>query len=62
MELRRCPFCWGRAHVQRHIVAGLSDTFGVVCTACGAQSAQFYDTQEDAADVWNRRADDGKSV
>ena len=57
MELRNCPFCGGTAHVQRHVFSGLSDTFGVVCTACGVQSAQWYDTQEDAAEAWNRRAE-----
>lgn len=58
IKLKPCPFCGGKAAMERHIFNGLTDTYGVKCTLCGAQIRQFYDTQDQAAEQWNRREND----
>lgn len=55
-ELKPCPFCGGKAAIQTHKFFGLQNTYGVVCLDCYAQTRQFYDTEEEAAKAWNRRA------
>ena len=50
-ELKPCPFCGGTA-------VFLSYTkYWVVCTDCLAETS-CYATPEEAAEAWNRRADD----
>lgn len=55
-KLKPCPFCGGEARIDVHIFHGLSDTFGVVCKCCDAETAQFYATVYEAIGAWNRRA------
>ena len=55
-KLQPCPFCGGEGCVQRHDFVGYTDTFGVVCLDCGCETRQFYDTEKDATEAWNRRA------
>ena len=61
-ELKPCPFCGGEAETKRHKFFVGSDTYGVVCTKCEARTSQFFDTQAEAIEAWNRRADDEKEV
>ena len=55
-KLKPCPFCGGKAYVRTHIYyGGFSHTYCVQCHICGAQGSQFYDTEKDAIEAWNRR-------
>lgn len=62
-KLRECPFCGGKAVVDKHSfyndkTKGFTDrSFGVKCYECFAQSYQFYQTEENAINAWNRRVD-----
>ena len=49
MELKPCPFCGGEAHF-------VNGSTWLACAGCGAETS-FFDTQEEAAEAWNRRAD-----
>ena len=62
VSLKPCPFCGGLSEVIRHEFHQLSDTFGVHCLSCGAQSRQFYITAEQAADAWNARLNETKPM
>jgi Lar family restriction alleviation protein len=69
-QLKPCPFCGGKElSFQRHDIDGWISY--VQCGACdgevhGPDSEYKYDSQdeadEDAAQVWNRRADDPQSM
>ena len=52
-DLKPCPFCSCKAEAynmkDRHI------HYGVSCSACGSGSG-FGMTEQEAADIWNRRA------
>lgn len=59
-ELKPCPFCGGKAvmHRSRHT----NNRFVVYCSnkdeKCKAEPCtNLFDTQEEAAEVWNRRAE-----
>lgn len=64
-ELKKCPFC-GCAVLEISGHNFWSDktksfgvnTYGVKCYSCGSQSNQFYDSEEEAAEAWNRRAEE----
>ena len=56
-KLKRCPFCGGEARMQEHVFVGYSSTWGVVCLDCCAETKQFYKNSQEAAEAWNRRAD-----
>lgn len=56
-ELKPCPFCGGEACMQQHVFVGYSSTFGVVCLDCCCETRQFYHTENEAEEAWNRRAD-----
>ena len=54
-ELKRCPFCGGKADISKLIeLRGTS----VYCTRCSV-STKIYYTTEKAVDAWNRRANSG---
>lgn len=55
-RLKPCPFCGGEACVQRHEFIGYTDTFGVVCLDCCAETRQFFTDKKTAERAWNRRA------
>ena len=57
-KLKPCPFCGGEGCIQRHEFVGYTDTFGVVCLDCCCETRQFYDTEKDATEAWNRRAEE----
>ena len=54
-ELLRCPFCGGEAEIEQHTFMGYSHTYGVTCLNCRGQTRQFYATEQEAIDAWNRR-------
>lgn len=57
-ELKPCPFCGEKA-----IITSWIDGFKVGCMqtfTCrgGTSSSRYYETEEEAVEEWNRRADD----
>jgi Lar family restriction alleviation protein len=61
IDLKRCPFCGGYAHLDDPSEMG---DYGVSCEKCGLFVIFGRDgecqTREEAAEAWNRRADDGR--
>ena len=57
VELKSCPFCGGKAEIQRHKFTGCPDSYGVKCERCKTQGYQFWESEDEAAAVWNRRVD-----
>ena len=61
IDLKRCPFCGGYAHLDDPSEMG---DYGVSCENCGLFVMFGKDgecqTREEAAEAWNRRADDGR--
>lgn len=60
IELKRCPFCGGYAHLDDPSETG---DYGVSCENCGAfvmfgKEEGECQTKEEATEAWNRRADD----
>lgn len=53
--LKECPFCGEKAMLIEHEFYKLSNTYGVVCKGCKAQTKQFFDTPEAAKRAWNKR-------
>ena len=49
----RCG-CGGEAEVVKHEFHGASPSYGVECTNCHAESWQFYNTEAEAIEAWNR--------
>lgn len=62
-ELKPCPFCGGKAelceHKFRSDTTKSSSLYGIKCKRCIAQSFQFYLSEAEAIDGWNRRYNDG---
>ena len=59
-ELKPCPFCGSRANIDKHILKGLFNTkefYSASCYLCGVRTRLVF-TEEDAKELWNRRADD----
>lgn len=63
-ELKPCPFCGGEAEFIQERILGL---YTVWCKKCKCQTSRQFDfgtglevSKRKAADVWNRRADDGQ--
>ena len=64
-ELKPCPFCGGKAVIH------VNDGVRVVCTKCGVSTQICVDTYASGQptggavgrviEMWNRRANDGKS-
>ena len=53
MKPVRCG-CGGEAEVIKHTFHGASPSYGVECTNCHAESWQFYSTEAEAIEAWNR--------
>lgn len=51
-ELKTCPFCGGEAE----IIGAYNKFYQVVCQKCEGSIDRFFDTPEEAAKAWNRRA------
>lgn len=62
-ELKRCPFCGGKATIEKHDFAIKYDfaisssTYGIKCDVCFAKTYQFFALKEEAIEAWNRRVD-----
>ena len=54
-QLKPCPFCGFNALVEEHKFVSLPSSYGVACQNCSAQSYQFYNSEEEAIEAWNRR-------
>ena len=64
IELKPCPFCGGEAIVLHW---DGTDTFSVGCVntfVChgGTHTSRAYQSEQEAAEAWNRRADNQLSV
>ena len=63
-ELKPCPFCGGTAGFSQ-LKQGKFNQFSVVCfnARCFASTkscfGRYYRTKDEAAEAWNRRADNG---
>lgn len=59
-DLKPCPFCGGEGRVIR-IPGNFPKNYVVVCwnEGCEASLGNYSATKEEAADEWNRRADNG---
>ena len=49
----RCG-CEGEAEVIKHTFHGASPSYGVECTNCHTESWQFYSTEAEAIEAWNK--------
>ena len=64
LRLRECPFCGGDARIIPHQFysdekkAWVTDCYGIDCQDCHASSYQFYGTERQAIEAWNRRVGD----
>ena len=58
-ELKPCPFCGGKARIVENDPFGSQRKefrcYGVICNGCDAHF--WKNTEEEAIDAWNRRAD-----
>lgn len=55
-EIKRCPFCNGKAKTDSIYWGNEEDDYSVVvCTECGAMGPKCQ-TEEEAIEMWNRRA------
>lgn len=61
IELKPCPFCGSPAHIVEHKFYKLDSNYEVKCMICNARTDSWFDTPKDAAEFWNRRADDETS-
>ena len=55
-DLKPCPFCKGDARYAFYVRFRKNTKHFVVCDDCGAES-KLCDSREEAAALWNRRAD-----
>ena len=61
-ELKPCPFCGGKAFLSEvlyYCEPGRCTTQFIECNECHATTYE-YNTEEEAIEAWNRRAEDGK--
>ena len=55
-ELKKCPFCGSKdVNIEYDPITG---TYVVRCRACQCVVWQYYALEEEAAEAWNKRADD----
>lgn len=60
VELKPCPFCGGKAEILWDAEAeawGERGFYKVRCSDCITVHYNFFFTIEDAAETWNRRAE-----
>lgn len=58
LHLEPCPFCGGKAKVGCEKYWQPRVSRRIICTKCYSSSG-WYDTEEEAAENWNRRAKNG---
>lgn len=54
-ELKPCPFCGGEGKIIDLGFFNLPSSYGVCCLNCSCATYQFFDTEGEAAEAWNRR-------
>lgn len=57
MELKKCPFCGNTATIKPFDVFG-AKYFYVKCNKCNAEINAPRSSEKEAAEAWNRRAND----
>lgn len=57
-DLKPCPFCGGEAEVFRGTTYGFHYLYEPRCIKCEC-ALGVYETEEQAIEAWNRRADNG---
>lgn len=55
-ELLPCPFCGGEAKILTAESMHGGNLYGVMCDCCAGR-ADVYDTEAEAIEAWNTRAD-----
>ena len=53
MKLRECPFCGGEAYLSDYSTKPYA-----YCNTCGASMPDRHQTEAEAIEAWNRRAND----
>ncbi|HHR6217449.1 TPA: Lar family restriction alleviation protein [Providencia alcalifaciens] len=53
-ELKKCPFCGGEAYIQDWSMMERS-RYKVACNQCDVETP-IYETEHEAIEAWNRRA------
>ena len=46
--------CGGEAEIIKHTYHKLSPSYGIRCTNCHTESWQFYNTDAEAIQAWNK--------
>ena len=66
IKLKPCPFCGGAAEIVWEVDAGYyfaEESYHTRCKDCGCNLGggvlEGFETEEEAAEAWNRRADNG---
>lgn len=59
-ELKPCPFCGKRAMKTKHQDYANPSifTYGVSCMGCEIKTNPWHETEQEAVDVWNGRANE----
>lgn len=55
-ELKPCPFCGGEAEILTAESMHGGNLYGVMCDCCAGR-ADVYDTEAEAIEAWNTRAE-----
>lgn len=58
IELKTCPFCGGEARME-HFSEYDDEGYAVRCSECGIESPNCCSNEHEAAQWWNRRAENG---
>lgn len=53
IELKPCPFCGQKAEIYQ-----LNNKFESMCTNCTATIEWLFESEQEAAEAWNRRVND----
>lgn len=53
--LKPCPFCGGEGNVEEHPFMTIPNSYCVKCPVCKCQTSQFFNSEQEAIDAWNRR-------
>jgi len=55
-KLKKCPFCGGRATVERHLVGSANEVYFISsCNSENCTAQQSAKTPQKSCEMWNRR-------